>query len=596
MASRQTIQSQDVSIEEAFKSFYVVPSYQREYVWESEQVEQLLNDIHDEFASQITEAEYFIGSIVACPSGDGTLELIDGQQRMTTIYIALCAIRDHLIDLRVEAPRKVVDQISAPDTDRDGNEQQRFRLILQYSDSGNLLERIAQQEPPAKKKELETRSMKNISGTYSAVRQFLRRTCDNDPQKIKQFYGFFINCVKLIRIETESISKALKVFETINDRGVGLDSMDLLKNLLFMKSDRATFNELKSLWKELQDTIFSMKEKPLRFLRYFLISRYDITELREEQIYGWLTKNEALCGYAKNPIGFANDLVASAHAYANFIDGRDKRGRSHPHLQSLQFLSGRLRMHLILLLAGRHLTEDQFNQLTQEVEALFFCFLITREHTRTIDNHLCRWAMELRRVDSDDSLNSFIDRTLARQRASLSDRFNEEISRLSAESIAKYRLVYVLAKLTQAVQIQAYGENEETSSLRNFTDGGYEIEHILAQNATHDVISEFGDSVNEAIQRLGNLTLVEKSINASIGNKPFSEKQTAYRDSKLLLTRLLSGKLRIGENTRIDRAIAPIPIFEQWNKHSIEKRQEYLLSLARLVWRMPNHGSSSAHS
>jgi hypothetical protein len=125
--------------------------------------------------------------------------------------------------------------------------------------------------------------------------------------------------------------------------------MDLLKNLLFMRADRGTFDQLKQLWKQLQDVIFQMKEKPLRFLRYFVVSHYDILELREDEIYGWLTKNEQACGYGRNPLGFAQDLLETARAYSNFIGGRDELGHEQPQLQSLQFLSGRLRMHLILL-------------------------------------------------------------------------------------------------------------------------------------------------------------------------------------------------------------------------------------------------------
>lgn len=87
----QRIQSDDLSISSLFQSFYAVPDYQREYVWETEQVEQLLTDILSEMAGDTPEnsPEYFIGSIVVCPGRDGVLDLIDGQQRMTTIYITL---------------------------------------------------------------------------------------------------------------------------------------------------------------------------------------------------------------------------------------------------------------------------------------------------------------------------------------------------------------------------------------------------------------------------------------------------------------------------------------------------------------------------
>ena len=92
------IESKDLSIEDLYKDFYTVPDFQREFVWEREQVEKLLQDVHDEFYDEdgiiIKGSEYFLGSIVVCRADDGTFSLIDGQQRMTTIYLVLCAIRD----------------------------------------------------------------------------------------------------------------------------------------------------------------------------------------------------------------------------------------------------------------------------------------------------------------------------------------------------------------------------------------------------------------------------------------------------------------------------------------------------------------------
>src|SRR5438067_3819703 len=96
-ASLQTIESKDVSLGELFGQFFVVPNFQREYVWETEQVRQLLEDINSEFSAydRDPDSEYFIGTIVTCTTDDGVYHLIDGQQRMTTAYLVLCAVRDY---------------------------------------------------------------------------------------------------------------------------------------------------------------------------------------------------------------------------------------------------------------------------------------------------------------------------------------------------------------------------------------------------------------------------------------------------------------------------------------------------------------------
>ena len=583
-----TIESQDLTIAGVLQSFYVVPDYQREYVWETDQVEQLLEDIYRELGGREAglAPEYFIGSVVVCPGDGGVLELIDGQQRMTTLYVTLCAIRDHLKGLGQEPPGALAPQIAAISTDANGQDHFRYRLDLQYEDSGDMLQTLADGKSAEHQVAQPTRSMANIHNAYLVSRAFLRREFDDSADAARGFYGYLTNRVKLIRIQTQDVAKALKVFETINDRGVGLDSMDLLKNLLFMKASRDQFEKLKITWKELQDTIFSMGEKPLRFLRYFIFSRYDVDLLREDEIYGWLTKNESVCGYTKNPLGFAKELVASASAYAHFLSGKDQNGQAKPFLENMQTLGGKAaRQHLILLLAGRHLSEDLFGRLCQEVENLFFCYVITREPTRDFERDFARWAGELRRVQSQEQFDKFVGDRFRNARSGLTVRFEDAMRRLTSNSVQKYRLRYILAKLTQFIELEAYGETEGTRWLSRYVSGGYEIEHILPENPSAEAVSEFGDGdLDELAQRLGNFVLVEKSINASLGNQAYSKKRPIYLQSQLLLTRSLAERPKVGTNTRIDMAVAKLEPFGEWNAKRIDERQSHLAEVARRVW------------
>ena len=246
--AEQTIQSQDIKVADVFQAFYAVPDYQREYVWETEQVEQLLNDINAELAGNdpTTAPEYFIGSIVVCPGNDSVLELIDGQQRMTTLFLTLCAIRDRIKELNHEPPGALGPQIAATSTDAAGCDHFRYRLDLQYEDSGDILVRIAESTLDGADN-FSTRSIANIRNAYQGTLDFLKTEFGDDVGALRAFYGYLTNKVKLIRIQTEDVAKALKIFETINDRGIGLDSMDLLKNLLFMKASRKKFEKLKKI-------------------------------------------------------------------------------------------------------------------------------------------------------------------------------------------------------------------------------------------------------------------------------------------------------------------------------------------------------------
>jgi hypothetical protein len=590
----QRIQSDDLSISNLFQSFYAVPDYQREYVWETDQVEQLLTDIAAEMSGDTPEnaPEYFIGSIVVCPGRDGVLDLIDGQQRMTTIYITLCAIRDRLAAIGDDGFAVLNSQIADSAVDMSGKERRRYRLDLQYEDSGDALVKLAVGQIIDG---TTTKSMQNMQNAHHVVTRFLSAEFGDDAAAIRRFYGYLTNKVKLIRIQTEDVTKALKIFETINERGVGLNSMDLLKNLLFMKTSPERFDRLKDAWKELQDTIYGMKEKPLRFLRYFIFSRFDVDILREDEIYSWLSKHERVAGYGTDPIAFANDLVVAAKAYANFKSGLDEAGKRNQYLDSLRLLGGEAaRQHLILLLAGRHLPGDLFDKLAAEVENLFFCYVITREPTRNFERNFARWAGELRAVDSEETFNAFVSKRFDREKANLSERFDDAIGRLALDTLQQYRFRYVLAKLTQSVDLQAYGATEATRWLDTYIRGGYEIEHIFPNNPREEAVAEFGTYEDPNVaQRLGNLVLVEKQINASLGNRAYSKKRPVYRESRLLLTRALAERPKVGTHTRIDRAVAKIEPFSEWNEEAVKRRQKSLVTLARTVWGVPDEATTA---
>lgn len=592
--SEQTIQSQDIKVAEVFQAFYVVPDYQREYVWETDQVEQLLTDIYGEMAGNQAEAapEYFIGSIVVCPGTDGVLDLIDGQQRMTTLFLMLCAIRDRLGELGQPPSGALEPQIAAVSVDASGVDRFRYRLELQYEDSGDVLERIAKEK--AEEAETTTRSTTNIMNAYETVLGFLRQEFAEDASKLKAFYGYLTNKVKLIRIETQDVAKALKIFETINDRGVGLDAMDLLKNLLFMKANREQFDKLKNVWKELQDTIYEAGEKPLRFLRYFIFSRYDVDQLREDEIYTWFAKHEPECGYGSEPVAFANELLSAARAYTRFLGGRDEKGDKSPVLENLQLLGGKAaRQHLILLLAGRHLSAPLFDRLAREVENLFFVYVITRENTRDFERNFARWSKDLRKVKGEAEFDAFIEKRFVPSKADLAERFADAFRRLYGFSVQQYRLRYILAKLTQYIEIEASNENEITRWLSSYVKGGFEIEHIFPQSPSKEAVEEFGPAEDlEISERIGNLVLVEKPINASLGNGPFSEKRKVYPQSALLLARAVSERPKVGSNTKINKAVADLEPFEHWNEGAVGRRQEMMRRLACNVWDVPDKSGS----
>ena len=597
----EKIESKDLCLNDLYNDFYSVPDFQREYVWEPSNVEKLLSDIFDEFYDEAgrpdEKTEYFIGSVVACVDKTGTVyELIDGQQRMTTIYLVFIAIRDFLRTRNIDVPktleRLVQDMQMDPKT---GDDVARYRLNLQYEDSAGILEKIAAGNEAVNKIETPTKSASNIVNAYNAIYDdFLAVNFGEKPNDVKPFFAAFTNRVKLIRIVTPNLSHALKVFETINDRGVGLNAMDLLKNLLFMKTSNELYPKLKDKWKKLIDTIDDANEKPLRFLRYFIMANYRINikkPLREDEIYEWLVAHPDETGIELNPLEFVDALLASIHAYSMFLSGKNLDGTWNRYLDNMKYLSGAARQHFILLLAGKDLSKEPFNELCRNIENLFFCYIITREPTKAFERDFSKWSSELRACHTVEDIGKFISKYITPDLNKKATAFKFAFDELRGSYIQLYRLRYILAKFTQYFEEKAW-ENTADSNMVRFINKNVDIEHILPQTHTPEVIDSFDmkDEYDEYVDRLGNLCLLEKTINASVSNSEYTKKLPGYEQSAFLLTKSLAVDPKVGANTKLNKAVQQLSQYNNWTSSSIDSRQALLTKVAQDIWGISEAG------
>ncbi|MBW4624180.1 MAG: DUF262 domain-containing HNH endonuclease family protein [Brasilonema octagenarum HA4186-MV1] len=581
------IESRDYTLEQLFKDFYVVRDYQREYVWEEKQVRELLEDVYKQFNinKSGSDWEYFIGSIIVCES-QGVYELIDGQQRMTTAYLILCVVRDYRQKIK---PQETLDSlktfIASSHVDQNGNERLRYSVELQYEDSRDVLEKIAKQKNFEKSPD--TSSVSRIKNAYKVAWSFFQEQFGEDEaavQEVKQFYACFIKNVKVVRVETKSVSHALTVFATINNRGVGLNAMDLLKNLMFIQLDSKDFDKLKKEWKEMLDILYKTKEKPLRFLRYFIMAKYDAGErIREDRIYDWFMENKHICKYEENPFDFIENLVKSATAFSYFKSGQDVSGQPNRYLLNMSYFS--TTQHLMLLLAAQHLSAELFTELCKQIENFFFVYIVTREGTSKLENLFTQWAVKLHLVNNEITLEKFIKENIQPAKDKLAERFELAFHQLDQSSVPKKIMQYILAKLTQHIDEEAYGSIGAYTELKNYINKKVAIEHILPQKPGKVKFSfDKPDEIDNYIQQLGNLTLLEQSINTSIKNKTFEEKKQVYKKSKMLLTKSIAEQVTIGVNTAVDRAVKDLKTFDEWNSKAIEYRQKMLTELAKKVW------------
>ncbi len=580
-------------IEEVFNDFYAVPAFQREYVWEEDQVKALLDDVHealfDENGSPI-DTEYFIGSVVTYLDGE-VYQLIDGQQRLTTLFIVLCAIRDARVlakDGEDIGPWKAL--IRHGYQDEDGRASNRYRLTPLYEDASDMLERIGSGEfqQPNDLRSLSS-SARNMVQAYATATEFLDRFA-SDVDQLRRFGARLIKRVRLVRIETANVTEALRIFETINDRGIGLNAMDLLKNLLFMESKRDAFDKLTTIWKEMVGTIEhrDVREKPLRFLRYFVLSKHADARnkqgkpLTEDDLYEWLERNKTALRIDSDPLAFARELLRAAQDYKSHVTSTD------PHLRAIYRLSPRARQHLIVMLATSQLTHDERMFITSRLEALIVGFLLAKEPTKALDLIFANAAPKLREIAARQevapvarmaSLQAFLEEWLEPEIAKRLPRIEDALGRLSIERKTMTR--FVLARVSQFVEQLA---NSPDTAFDHYWN--YQIEHVLPATPTDEQRAGFDEpeSYDQVKQMLGNLVLLEQSINVVIGRDFFGDKQPEYRKSGLFATRSLVESQRVGEQSAYAKAAAWLPVYSTWTSGTIRQRQQDLIALARHMW------------
>ncbi len=602
------IENHKYSIEEAFREcFYIVPDYQREYVWTDKEVHQLLEDIGEQIDAG-TKREYFIGTVLVSPADQKNhYEVIDGQQRLTTFFLLLCALK-HLFQGEPQM-QTVSGLISTSYTDGDGETRTSLKLEPRYENASDVITKLVEldADPQTVRAGIQLSgipcfgSLENLVGAYSTLYSYLKDNYDDAP-KLKKYWGYLANNVVFIQISTD-VSSALKIFETINERGVGLNPMDLLKNLLFTQVKQEQFTQLKDEWKKITRPLEKEREKPLRFLRYFLMANYVIKNergdavVREDEIYDWFVgkDNAALCDYASKPFEFVRKVIRNVEHYLAFSNGLGNDGKPSLAMDSLKRLAGAaFSLHYVLLLAAANFPKPLFDHFVGQLESFLFYYIFTKTPTKDLERSFSQWADELRAIAAISDpvkqkvqLNAFIADRFDKNMAGKSQELIDALRRFTLYSMQQYRTRYLLARLTQHVDM-AFRGLKTPASLEPFSK--LEIEHILPDRPTPELRGKWATDNPGAVyddykNRLGNLALLEKPINIVAGNDFYAAKRAEYRKSGNYLTRSLVELTSVGQNTSISRINEKLKAFPAWNAKAIEDRHALLIALVQDVWK-----------
>lgn len=588
--------------------YYTIPKYQREYTWSYREWESLYDDISE------NNDEYFIGSIICIPLGDAInpyLEVIDGQQRLTTVSLFLTAIYTRL--------KEHADYLSEDDGDvlpslrkslKSKNSPNEMKLVPQVQnfnkdDYDYLLNEVGLRKATAPKHAYY--SMRKIARCYTYFLKRLDKEIEGmDGDGAVNFLLGKYNKVKqamLVKIEVSTHSDAYVLFESLNNRGTPLTAIDLMKNLIMARaeSNNLTIDDCFNRWQMLLGNLSDDYGIQERFFRHYynafkhrLNEPFQSDNDRKKDPLGVVATRSNLLNIFENLINkdlpsFLDDILHCGQIYSWLILQDSTETIYRKALEDLDHIQG-APSYLLLMYLMRNkkelaITENHINQLIRLLTKYFVRRNIT-DYPNTRD--LTRIFMDIiSKIEESNSVGNDVMTLVVDMLSTPANCASDEQFRHSLEGDVYKDNVgatrYILCKLAESAMTQ-----ETWTDLWRRTDKKvfvWTIEHIFPEGENIpqcwvDMIAN-GDKnlaqkyLEEYTHKIGNLTIT--GYNSTLGNKSFEEKRD--RKSK-------DGKRFIGykNGLEINREIATKDI---WTIEDIKARTIDLVNKLIEIYEFP---------
>jgi hypothetical protein len=521
---------------------YEIPPYQRPYSWETENVQQMLEDIWE--AYQANDPEYFIGSVITIEQErDRRYDVVDGQQRLTTLNLIFAALRDRITDPAAKAalgsrilPRNVLT-----------GEAETPRLLLRKKDQGFFRKHILEGKsvPDGQRDKLET-PQQHLVENREAVDAF----CDGKEEKVLKLYAnYILSRVYVVFVTTNSWKSAHRLFNVLNARGMSLSNADLIKNTLFglVGSQGAESEELEDKWLELEDELGI--ERIDAFLGHH---RTSITAIKargslHEEFEPIIDKAEG------GAFPFLEGLVRSAENYMRIVESDFSVAETLRSLRALHRVEydewiPPLLAYLNQPVAG--LQEPEFFSLLEKITMQNWVRRLGRTARLTVYYQLIN---AIRNKDGADKV-----REIFRKNA----QNDEFFTLLGGEVYGKPFDAAVLLRLEEAAQDE---------SVTKSYSGRLTIEHVMPQAFKDPYWTQRYTSEQHAqwLHRLGNLAMLCGHKNYKAQYYDFPRKKKIYTDRNKKVSFDLT------------KEVCDVP---EWTAEVIKARHDRLLELARQTW------------
>ncbi len=529
---------------------YMVPLYQRRYEWKKENWEQLWNDLLEIYALPSPRHNHFIGSVVTqqiptAPEEVNRYTLIDGQQRMTTLFILLSVIRSRAED-RLAA--EIYDTcLVNPYKDGDGHN----KLMPTQKDRSTFASMINGEESPT--------DGTQIAKARIYFNKALDQGADNgDKIDLRQLHRCIVSHLDMVSILLDEKDNPYRIFESLNNTGLPLSVTDLIRNYLLMNIPDPERQEqvYNKHWLPMEERLGN--RSPEFFWRYLMM---DGSLPNERDTYNVI--REQLNTPTPEEVENKMKDFSKFSCYFVQIAELNTDGMDSTILDQVQRLN-RWEVNVVYPflmkmfdgLSSKKISREELVSVMQMIES----FIIRRTVCGVPTNQLRRIFAHMSGQASFKDIVGFTQKHLSQNWWPSDDQFRSAFIKFEfyKRSRQRQRTLLILIALERS-----FGHKESPDLTPDIS-----IEHIMPQTLSPEWEEYLGENASdihtEWLHTIGNLTLT--GYNPELSNKPFKEKKP----------------LLIESNFALSKSILKV---DEWNTTAIENRGAELAERALYIWK-----------
>ncbi len=520
-------------------SYYQVPKYQRPYQWVNIQLDTLWSDIKDAFDEEPDKA-YFLGAIITTDpkANENHQDIVDGQQRITTLMILFCVIRD--IYPNVNKDNEYANAIQIEDiVDCISKKEQRLRFLTQSVDQTNFIEYVLKEGATKLHEKPDTKCLaKDQDSKFKFINSayFFQEKLKELDENLGEFINFLFNKVVVIVINCDHVSSAIKLFQVINTRGLDLTHSDLTKSFLLERitNDRSiephdiiiNENRFQSDW----NTIVEHIKYPENNIQMDdLLSMYQYYSQAKEHGKTLYTKLEKFFKYQFNPENndrldrpqTPNDAIAEIRNFSEYYLDLCNENKNK-EIFSLRYTPWSMLWKSILLTA-MYTRYEHIDELRKELRKFYYIHWIAGKNLSHVKSPSFKI---IRQIKKNVSIKDMFEDAYEGAKYDEKDLINEVSKKLQAYDIASERWCKQLLLLIE------YATKEEDSQYYIKLDNSIHLEHVMPIKSNDGWEHITDEAKDKYLNSAGNLTLLKGKKNSAASNKPFREKMEIYEGNE----------------------------------------------------------------